>query len=141
MQTQTVSNNSTPTRQDTFLRHALQANALFSLICGLAFVVASGVIARFLGANIPSIVVLIVGLGLLPFGYMVYRVAAQSPLQPHQARMVTIMDVSWVIGSILLLVLGWGLFTVGGRWLIGLQAEAVATFAVLQTIGLRRMKN
>jgi hypothetical protein len=139
MQTQSISTNNVQ-QKDSFLRRALQANALFSLATGTAFVVASGSIARFMGAEVPSALVLIVGLGLLPFGYIVYRLTAQAAISSGAARSVTLMDVSWVIGSFLLLLLGWSLFTVAGRWFIGLQAEAVATFALLQTMGLRRLK-
>ena len=140
MQSQTVSTNQVQHSKSTFLRRALQGNALFSLLTGLAFTFAAGPIAGFIGPDIPSVIVLIVGLGLLPFGYMVYRVAGQVDSAPQQARTITIMDISWVIGSFLLLWLGWSLFSVAGRWFIGLQAEAVATFALLQIIGLRRLK-
>ncbi|MCP4420993.1 MAG: hypothetical protein GY805_30655 [Chloroflexi bacterium] len=139
MQIQSISTK-TIQQKDTFLRRALQANALFSLTTGTAFVVASGAVARFIGADIPSYIVLIVGLGLLPFGYMIYRLTAQANIPAKEAGTITVMDVSWVVGSVLLLVLGWSLFSVAGRWLIGLQAEAVATFALLQTIGLRRLQ-
>ncbi|VAW38442.1 hypothetical protein MNBD_CHLOROFLEXI01-3419 [hydrothermal vent metagenome] len=138
MQTQSISTNIVQ-QKSNFLRRALQANALFSLLTGAAFVVASGPIARFIGTDIPSTLVLIVGLGLLPFGYMVYRLTSGTAVSPKEARIVTIMDVSWVIGSFLLLALGWSLFTVAGRWFIALQAEAVATFTLLQIIGLRRL--
>lgn len=140
MQTQTVSTNQVQHSESTFLRRALQGNALFSLVTGLAFTFAAGPIARFIGPDIPTIIVLIVGLGLLPFSYLVFRVTAQSPIQPSQARSITMMDISWVVGSILLLVLGWSLFSVAGRWFIGLQAEAIVTFALLQIIGLRRQR-
>lgn len=136
MQTQTVSTYQSTKGQANLLRRTLQANALFSLISGLAFTLAAKPVANFLGPEIPSIVVLLVGLGLLPFGYMVYRVAAANL---PQARTITGMDIAWVIGSFLLLGLGWSLFSVAGRWFIGLQAEAVATFALLQIIGLRRL--
>ena len=139
MQTQSISTNNVQ-QKDNFLRRALQANALFSLVTGAAFVVASGSIARFIGADIPGTLVFVVGLGLLPFGYMVYRLTAQTAVSSKAARTVTIMDISWVIGSILLLAIAWSLFTAAGRWFIGLQAEAVATFALLQMIGLRRLQ-
>lgn len=140
MQSQTVSNNQVYQSKFTFLRRALQSNALFSLLTGLAFTVASGPIARFLGTNIPIAIVLVVGLSLLPFGYGVYRVAAQPEIVPRHASIITVMDITWVIGSYLLLVLAWDLFSVAGRWLVALQAEAVFTFAVLQFIGLRRLQ-
>ncbi|WP_420644717.1 hypothetical protein [Candidatus Leptofilum sp.] len=136
MQTQSLSSDQQHPRA-TLLRRTLQANALFSLLTGLAFVVVSGSIARFLGPQIPGWIVLVVGLGLLPFGVMVYRAAAND-LQ--QARIISGMDFAWVIGSFLILGLGWSLFTVAGRWFVGLQAEAVATFAILQLIGLRRLQ-
>ena len=71
MQTQTVSTNQVQHSESTFLRRALQGNALFSLVTGLAFTFAAGPIARFIGPDIPTIIVLIVGLGLLPFSYLV----------------------------------------------------------------------
>ena len=140
MQTQTISTHQVQQAKFTFLRRALQSNALFSLLTGLAFIVAASPVARFLGANIPSTFVFAVGVSLLPFGYGVYRVAAQPEIVSRHAGIITIMDITWVIGSFLLLGLAWGSFSVAGRWLIGLQAEAVATFALLQIIGLRRLK-
>ena len=137
MQTQTASTTLTQSSKSTFLRRVLRGNALFSLLSGLTFVFAAGPVARFIGPNISPAVVLVVGLGLLPFGVMVYRVAS-ADLQ--QARVITLLDISWVIGSFLLLGLAWSSFSIAGRWFIGLQAEAVATFAVLQIIGLRRLQ-
>ena len=141
MQSQTVSTNQVSHSASNFLRRALQGNALFSLLTGLAFIFAAGPISRFMGPDIPTMIVLLVGVGLLPFGYFVYRIPMETAVSPGQARIVTAMDITWVIGSFLLLWLGWALFSVAGRWLIGLQAEAVATFALLQIIGLRRLKN
>ncbi len=139
MQSQAVSTKQTEQSKFTFLRRALQSNALFSLLTGLAFTVAAGPIARFLGADIPWVLVLAVGVGLLPFGYGVYRTAAQPEIERRQAGIITIMDVTWVIGSYLLLALAWNSFSVAGRWFVALQAEAVFVFAVLQLIGLRRL--
>lgn len=139
MQTQSIAANNNQ-KKESFLRHALQGNALFSLLTGTAFILAAESIARFIGEEIPNIIVFVIGLGLLPFGYMVYRLTAQTAVSPKAARSVTIMDVCWVIGSIVLLAVGWSLFTTAGRWFIGLQAEAVATFALLQIIGLRRLQ-
>jgi hypothetical protein len=140
MQTQTVSTQQVQQSKFTFLRRALQSNAFFSLLTGLAFMVAAGPVARFLGANIPAAIVLAVGVSLLPFGYGVYRVAAQPEIVPRQAGIITVMDITWVVGSYLLLALAWDAFSVAGRWFVGLQAEAVFTFAVLQFIGLRRLR-
>jgi hypothetical protein len=48
------------------------------------------------------------------------------------------LDVAWVAGSVIILVLDLVPFTVAGRWTIILLAEAVAVFAILQYISLRR---
>lgn len=137
---QTVSTYQPEQAQFTFLRRALQSNALFSLLTGLAFIVASSPIARFLGEDIPALILFVVGVSLLPFGYAVYRVAAQPEIVSRHAGIITVMDITWVVGSYLLLILAWDAFSVAGRWLVGLQAEAVFTFAVLQFIGLRRLQ-
>ena len=101
---------------------------------------AAGPIARLLGADIPAAIVFAVGVSLLPFGYGLYRMAAQPEIAPRQAGIITVMDITWVIGSYLLLVLAWDSFSVAGRWFVALQAEAVFTFAILQFIGLRRLR-
>ena len=137
MQSQTISTNHSQPAKAAFLRRTLQGNALFSLLSGLTFIFAAGPVARFIGPNISSTIVLLVGLGLLPFGFIVYRIAANNL---RHARTITLLDISWVLGSFLLLGLAWSSFSTAGRWFIGLQAEAVATFAVLQIIGLRRLQ-
>lgn len=140
MQTQTISTHQVEQPNYTSLRRALQSNALFSLLFGVAFISVAGPIARFLGANIPAVIVLALGVGLLPFGFAVYRVAAQPEIVPRHAGIITVMDITWVIGSYLLLALAWNLLSVSGRWFVGLQAEVVFTFAILQFIGLRRLR-
>ena len=140
MQTQSVSSYQVQQSGFTFLRRALQSNALFSLLTGLAFMVVAGPIARFLGESVPAAAVFVVGVSLLPFGYGVYRVASQPEIVPRHAAIITVMDITWVVGSYLLLALAWGAFSVAGRWFVALQAEAVFIFAVLQFIGLRRLR-
>jgi hypothetical protein len=55
------------------------------------------------------------------------------------AQTGVVLDILWVLGSIILLFGGSLPLTLAGKWTIALLAEAVATFAILQTIGLRRL--
>ncbi len=73
-----------------------------------------------------------VGLALLPFAGLVFWIAARPAARPTLVRAVCAMDWSWVLGSALLLVLGWNAFTWTGAILVDLMAVAVAGYAVLQ---------
>jgi hypothetical protein len=83
----------------------------------------------------------VIGIGLLPFALFVASVARSRPFNPKLAWIVIEMDMLWVIGSALILILGWpAATTVGGRWAIGIIAEIVATFAILQYFGVHRLR-
>ncbi len=141
MQSRTIFTQEVQHTNATLLRRVLLSNALFSLISGLAFIFAAGPIARFLGPTVPAWAVVAIGVSFLPFVYGVYWVASQDVIEPRYGRLITFMDFTWVLGSYLLLFLGWSLFNVAGRWFIGIQAEVIFLFGVLQIIGLRRLRN
>ncbi|MEZ4674323.1 MAG: hypothetical protein R2932_08785 [Caldilineaceae bacterium] len=83
---------------------------------------------------------LIVGIGLLPFAFFVAQVARQKPLNRTLVWIVIEMDLLWVIASATILLFGWpATTTVGGMWAIAIVAEIVATFAILQYVGIRRL--
>ena len=73
-----------------------------------------------------------VGLALLPFAGLVFWIAVRPASRPALVRAVCAMDWSWVLGSALLLALGWSAFTWTGAILVDLMAVAVAGYAVLQ---------
>ena len=136
MQTQTVYQTNS---HEGLLRNTLRGNAIFSVISGLVFAFAAGPAANFMG--LPSPIILIaIGLGLLPFAYMVHRIATGSPLNAAGAKTIIALDAIWVVGSYLVLLLAWASLTVGGRWFVALQAEAVFLFALFQMIGVRRVR-
>lgn len=135
MQTQSISNDA---NKSDLLRNTLRANALFSLLSGAAFVLAPKLIGAFIGLPYP-VAFIVVGVGLLPFAYAVYRVSGAEPITAKAARTIIILDVSWVLLSALLLWLLWAQLTVAGRWFVVLQADIVALFAIVQFVGLRRL--
>ena len=122
--------------RSSFLRNVLLGNALFSTLSGLAFVFATQPISRFLGWSNPWILP-IIGIGLLGFAFIVFRTATQ---ELEKTREVIFADLAWVITSVIILVTGWVPLTVGGMWAVGIIADIVGTFALLQYLGLRRIK-
>jgi hypothetical protein len=121
-----------------FPRRVLLGNAIFSTISGLIMIVDAGPLSAFTGIE-PPIVLRIVGIGLLLFAGSVWT-AARQPVKAHELLMIAILDTVWVLGSIALLVGGWLPLTTAGQWTVGVIADLVATFAVLQFVVLWRMK-
>ena len=125
--------------QEKLLRLALTENMLFSAACGIASLVAPGVIAGFLGEAVPVWPMLALGAGLLVFAAGLLRQELRRPLSRGEARVTIVMDEAWVVAGILLLVLARQWFSAAGQWLIGGVATAVAAIAMAQWVGLRRL--
>lgn len=124
---------------DRLLRRVLQANMVFSGLSGLLLAVGAGPLSRWLG--IPAAWILVViGIGLLGFAWQLFQTAKQSPIDLGQANAILLMDVAWVIGSALLLFTGWVAFSTAGWWAVLLVADVVAAFAILEFVGIRRVR-
>ncbi len=65
--------------------------------------------------------------------------ASKEEIDRRLAWTAVILDIIWVVASYTLLLGGWLPLTPAGNWTIALLAEAVAVFAIWQTIGLRRV--
>ena len=123
---------------ESFLRRSLLANVLFTTLCGLSLVLASGTLANLIGA-VGATELIVAGVVLLLYATDLARTALGTHLPRGRIYYFIILDVLWVIGSALIL---WGIsvpFTAAGRWIIVLIADAVGLFAVLQYVGLRRL--
>lgn len=128
----------TPYHSATFLRRALQADSLFSGASGILLAVASQPLAAFLGLDNAFILVEL-GIALLLYAAALYWQAGQETLNRWFTIAVIDLNILWVIGSVLLLFTNWVSFTSAGWWAVALVADAVAVFAILQYVGLRRM--
>ena len=119
------------------LRMALMGNALFSTISGLILVLAGQWLVRLLG--LPQAVNLItMGTSLLVFAVSVLVFARKKPIKLLDAWIVVILDLAWVIGSYpLLFVVP---FSTTGKWIVGIVAEVVLLFALVQWLGIRRIR-
>ncbi|MEM7112055.1 MAG: hypothetical protein AAF614_06455 [Chloroflexota bacterium] len=121
----------------TLLRRALQGNGAFSTLIGLVTLLGANAVAAFTGIQ-PAVVFIVLGLSLLLFAAGLFWMTRETAVNPTLARIVIGLDVLWVAGSIILLLSNALPLTVAGKWAIGLVADMVALFAILQYIGLRR---
>jgi hypothetical protein len=125
--------------EDTLLRTALGANAIFSGVSGIVLALGAAWIGDLTGIPVPALVV--VGVGLVGYALLLRRFATRTVLRPDEARTAIAGDVAWVIGSVGLLLLGRSLFTTTGLViLVVVVALVVADFAIAQTIELRRIQ-
>jgi hypothetical protein len=113
------------------------ADAAISGATGLLMALGAGVLAGLLG--LPAGLLRYAGLSLLPFAALVVLLARRDPPSHPSVWAVIGVNAAWVAGSILLLLSGAvapnGL---GYAFVVG-QALAVALFAELQYVGLRRV--
>ena len=119
------------------LRRALLANASFSTISGLVLVFAQRWVVRLLG--LPETINLItLGISLLVFATILVLFARKNPIKLLDAWIAVILDAAWVIGSYpLLFVVP---FSTSGKWVVGIVAEVVMVFALMQWLGIRRIR-
>jgi uncharacterized membrane protein HdeD (DUF308 family) len=120
-----------------FLRKALMGNALFSTLSGLTILLAQGWVLRSLGLA-GSVNLLILGAGLIVFAITLVVNARKQQVKKSDAWIAVLMDVAWVLGSYILIFIV--PFSTEGKWVVGVVAELVLVFAVLQFVGIRRIQ-
>jgi hypothetical protein len=120
-----------------FLRKALIGNALFSTLSGVTILLAQGWVVRILGLP-ENISLAILGIGLLVFAATLVINARRQQVRTSDAWIVVLLDLAWVLGSyVLIFVVP---FSIEGKWVVGVVAELVSVFAVLQFVGIRRIE-
>jgi hypothetical protein len=119
------------------LRRALMGNALFSTLSGLTMLFAQGWVLRILGLS-PDVSLVILGLGLIVFAATLAINARKQQVKAFDAWIAVLMDLGWVLGSYVLIFAV--PFSTGGKWVVGAVAELVLLFAVLQFLGIRRIR-
>jgi hypothetical protein len=140
MSTQAQSLN-TATRQpnSSTLRKALRANAIFSTISGIGFVLLSGPIADFLGLPGSSAAILILGIVIVAFAAGLFFITSREEIDRREALAVFVMDVAWVVISAVILLTGALSLTPAGSWAVLIVADMVAVFAIWEFVGIRRL--
>lgn len=127
------------TTKSYLLRRALQWNAAFSTLSGIIMLTAFGPLGQFMGVALPALYI-IIGAMLIVFAASLFLNARRTDINLTEAKISTVMDVAWVVGSIIVLFWpGVGL-TLEGKWAIAIVADIVGLFALLQWIGIRRLR-
>jgi hypothetical protein len=122
----------------TLLRRALQVDAVFVTISGLAALIGAGQMGTLFG--IPAGYLQPLGVVLLAFAVFLGVIATRQTINTRLAWAVVILGVIWVIDSLILLVSGLLPLTPAGWWFIVIQALIVADFAIVQYVGIRRAR-
>lgn len=123
-------------QSSTFLRRALIIDAVISGASGLLMLAGAAPLSRILGVSTELLTS--AGLSLLPFTAFLIWLCTRAALPRTTVWLVIALNIGWVIGSIALLFVD-GLNPSGfGIAFILVQAIAVAAFAEIQYVGLRR---
>ncbi|GJM36297.1 MAG: hypothetical protein DHS20C18_52980 [Saprospiraceae bacterium] len=120
------------------LRLTLKANATFSALCGLLILLFYNKLAAFMQVSATSILI-VIGVGLLLFETFLWWVATRPHINRTLVKSIIIQDWLWVIGTVIICVFqAFGIST-GGYWLMVAIGGLVGTFAILQSMFLRRL--
>jgi hypothetical protein len=125
----------------TLLRRSLQINAVFSGVSGIAAALAAQPISNFIGTHSAGTAhIFNLGITLLIFAAFLIYTAARQIINERFALTAIIMDYGWVIGSVAILMMDVFSLSLAGKILVGIIALLVLDFAILQTLGLQRMR-
>jgi hypothetical protein len=127
----------TQTDRATLLRWSLKLDAIASGLCGLVLVLAPEPAAALLGLPAPG-VLLTVGAPLLLYAAGLLWNATRATVSGREALLAVILNGAWVAGSFLLIAAG--SLTALGNLAVAAVAVAVLGFAVLQAVGLRKLR-
>ena len=123
-------------RQNTFLRYALLADAVASGATGLLLIAGADLLTGLLG--LPVALMRESGLLLVPYVALVAYVGTREHMSRSAVKVIIALNAVWTAASLLLLVTDYVAPTALGTAFVIAQAGAVAVFAELQFIGLRR---
>jgi len=123
-------------RSNPFLRYALLADAVASGATGLLMIAGADLLTGLLG--LPVGLMREAGLLLIPYVALVAFVGTREVISRQAVQTIIALNVVWVAASVGLLVTDFVAPTALGTAFVLAQAAAVAVFAELQFIGLRR---
>jgi len=119
------------------LRDSLIGNAVFSVLSALLILVSGEWLSRFLGLH-DDVALTVLAVGLIGYAFVLVVNARRPEIKISDAWTAVVLDVIWVLGSYVLIFAM--PFTAGGKWLIVAVAEIVFCFALLQSLGIRRVR-
>jgi hypothetical protein len=126
-------------KKSNMLATVLRADGVFALLSGAVLIVAAGPVTGLIDLS-NSLPLVVLGVVLLLYGGDLLYFAGREPINRRVAQAAIILNMLWVIGSYLGLLMGWFPVNTAGKWAIALVAEVVLVFAVLEFIALRRSR-
>lgn len=84
-----------------------------------------------------SMYFIIVGVGLLAFAGFAYWVSNQKNVNQQLVKVVTGLDIAWVVGSIVVVATNCFSFSASGLMITSMVAVIIALFAFMQHSGLK----
>lgn len=119
-------------------RLVFAVDALGSAVLGILLVAFAGPLADLFGPVLPSLALLAVGIGLLPWA-MFNLWIARTAHYPRGAIILNVVgDSAWVIASIALVLLAQGALTLPGVLAVTAIGLFVFTVCLVKSAGLRR---
>jgi hypothetical protein len=112
----------------------LEIDGLFELIVGAGLLLASETVSRWIGISGTLIAItgiLTMGVG----GWLLY--VAQRQATRQMLQLVAVLNLTWVVGSGLVLALEWNGLANEGRWLIALVAEVTLVLGIVELYARR----
>ena len=129
--------NVTSDQHQCSLKKALMGNAAFSAISGLTILFGNHWLVKLLGLQ-EKVSLSVLGVSLIVYAILLVLNARRSEVKISDAWVAVVLDAVWVAGSyILIFVIP---FSVAGKWIVALVAELVLLFAVLQWLGIRKIR-
>lgn len=121
-----------------FLKNVMLVNAISSGATGLILLVFAPFVASLFGTS-AILPIEGVGLFLLCFAALVLFEALKKPMRSAWVNLIIILDIAWVVISVLVIVLQLFYLTLIGYALIGAVALWVVAMAYLQSRGLKQL--
>lgn len=126
--------NTDPT---SFLRRSLQLDGIASGLCGVLLLAAASPISALMGLAAPSIARLLGAFLMIYAAALLYN-AARATVSRREVVAAVVLNAGWVLGSALVILAG--PLTPAGNLAVAAVAAAVVLFAVLEVVGLTRLR-
>lgn len=124
--------------RDRLVRGALRLDAVASGAAGLLFLAAGPLLDGTLG--LPLALLWPAGLVFIGWAASLWLAASRAEVSRPVVWSVIVLNLVYVVGSVVLVAAGWFSLTAAGTAFVLAQAVAVAVFADLQYLGLRRLR-
>ena len=125
------------TDRTSFLRRSLQLDGIASGLCGVLLVVAASPISAVIGLAEPGIA-RVVGALLMVYAAALLWNGERATVSRAEAVVAVVLNAGWVIGSAVVILAG--PLTLIGNLAVAALAAAVLLFAVLEVVGLTRLR-